>query len=311
MACWRWVWSVFFHVAPVGYFRCLRRVATGNGTLQSLQALEPQPKKRDFEFEAHEPLPQAKRARSPRRSKPSLGLEGSGSDDFPDPPSPFADAAEADVSLPPLLGSVRADAEAVTAAPETLAEQYSEDAVPEPPSAPSAPGRNEPSSSSRKLTVERKRQDKTHSWGAFLITHKIQKSAKGKTQQSWQATCSKPEHRTVGKSKCTKTMSFNPDEPGAEQACLWRIRHWCNSCHMFNTKSERQKYHPLLADLPEETAIRACKIDTFDVDHGPAAPGAGAKRKRSRACVSNARTCQQSQSSSSSSSSSDTTSSSS
>ena len=125
----------------------------------------------------------------------------------------------------------------------------------------------------RRDRIERQRRDKTHSWGCFLITYKVQQPPKNaassskvapKAKYSWQPTCNMPERNqknAAGKvSKCTKTMGFDPSEANAEQVCLWRIRHWCNCCTMFATKQEHQEFHPAVDDLPEESAIVACKI---------------------------------------------------
>ena len=162
--------------------------------------------------------------------------------------------------------------------------------------------------------IERQRRDKTHSWGCFLITYKVQEppknaasSSKGapKAKYSRQATCNMPERNpknAAGKvSKCTKTMGFDPSEANAEQVCLWRIRHWCNCCTMFATKQEHQEFHPAADDLPEESAIVACKMDGF---LPPALPALAAPAQPSQPTRKRKRPASKSNDTSSSSSSS-------
>ena len=82
--------------------------------------------------------------------------------------------------------------------------------------------------------------------------------------------------------------------PAAEQTALWRIRRWCNSCLLFDAKQEHQQYHPLVDDLPDESAIEACKVEGFLPAPAPAAPAvaadvsASASRKRKRPATSTA-----------------------
>ena len=310
-----------FHLASVKYFQCLVQLASGAASLQALLDLEPKQKSRavakDSMFLAVEPGPSQPRPpaivgdpRPPAVVGDQDDCESVVSQDAPPDLGPGDDVE----MEPPFSGE--GDPEAVDQALAILNEEPA-DVGAGPADGPELP---EPADDG----PARRRQDKTHRWGAFLITHKIQKQGKAKPQQSWQATCPHPAHN-IGSRKCTKTMSFNADDAAQEMTTLWRVRHWCNSVFLFfDNKVEHQAYHPLLEDLPEEATITACRVDSIHTEpsepsdprpNPSAASSAVPSRKRKRADAaakpkaaasssSSARTSRSTSSSSSSSSSS-------
>ena len=315
------------HAASVAYYDCVLRVASGDSSAADLLALEPGVKTScdvTLEFEAHEPGPsslkemlaknQMKGKKATAKEDPSereTHAEGvAGLDDDRDHLSDYSPsqvsargiAQDDDDDFEGVADAALVDADVVEplvdpGLPPLEDEVQGEAAASDPPAGPVGDLEDEG-------RPERQRRAKTHSWGCFLITYKVQQpskkaasSSKGpKAKYSWQATCNMPEHNPAGeRSKCTKTMSFNSEEPNAEKLCLWRIRRWCNSCGMFASKKEHQAFHPDVDDLPDEAAIVACRLESF-LPPAPTPPVPARKRKRAPSPAS---------SSSSSSSSSD------
>ena len=215
-------------------------------------------------------------------------------DDVFEEPEPAAVSSAADILSP----AYNEDA------PRHAEEVGGPDALVPPPPPPSAAAKAAPARGK-----ERSRHEKTHSWGAFLITYKVQSAGAAKESHAWQATCPKPEHNPNKRTKCTKTMSFKAGDRAAELSTLWRVRHWCNSCHLFDDKIEHQAYHPQLEELPEESAIESCRVDDFlpaaaVPAAAPAAAAPGAAESSHAPDVSDSESASSSDSSSSSSSSS-------
>ncbi|CAE7825327.1 unnamed protein product, partial [Symbiodinium sp. CCMP2592] len=265
-----------FHLASVKYFQCLLQVASGEASLQALTDLEPKETSRavarDRLFLASEPGPA-----QPRPIPAVVGApELPGDQDQDDRDSvlsedpPFLEPGHAVEVESPLVGE--RDHQAIDEALAILNEEPSDVGAAQ-AAVPERPERPQPADE----LLARRRQDKTHRWGAFLITHKIQKQGKAKPVQSWQATCPHPAH-TLGNKKCTKTMSFNPDDEAQEMTTLWRVRHWCNSVFLFEDKVSHQAYHPVLEELPDEATMIACRVDSISAE--PSDPRMSCKRQR-------------------------------
>ena len=319
------------HDAPVKYFQCLIRLSLGLDTLENLKALEPTAKRKrvtafDSQFEALEPVPdQPCVALQDSAAAAAVEHEASSPDGVAsqhEVGGPSGGGALDDDDMDELMGFFDDDVfeepepAAVSSAADILSPAYNEDAprhaeevggpdalVPPPPP-PSAAAKAAPARGK-----ERSRHEKTHSWGAFLITYKVQSAGTAKESHAWQATCPKPEHNPNKRTKCTKTMSFKAGDRAAELSTLWRVRHWCSSCHLFDDKIEHQAYHPQLQELPEESAIEACRVDDFlpaaaVPAAAPAAAAPGAAESSHAPDVSDSESASSSDSSSSSSSSS-------
>ncbi|CAE7281754.1 unnamed protein product, partial [Symbiodinium microadriaticum] len=325
------------HVAPVAYYKCLVDVALGTASVAQLADMLPSDKparSKALRFEMEEPevlalkelIPVPKPEDTPLLSYEELKAlyPPPGEEDVRDiySPSDFSDPAGVESGMPDSAVSPDGLGPALPPAASSL------DTL-DPPADPGLPPAEEEAAFGvdgvEKL--ERRRREKTHRWGLFLVTYKVQQpSAKAikaagsrgaaKIKYSWQATCTMPQHnqKLPGQakvSKCTKTMGFDAEDPNAEQVALWRIRHWCNSCVLFATKQEHQEFHPTIDDLPDEEAITASKVEAFLPPEGipEAASEAEPTRKRKRN-QNEASNDSESESSSSSSSQSDSSSSS-
>ena len=205
-----------FHLASVKYFQCLVQVASGEASLQALTDLEPKATSRavarDRLFLASEPGPSQPRPIPAVVAAPGP-VEDQDQDDCDsvlseDAPALVEPGHDVEVQAP-LAGE--GDHQAIDEALAILNEEPSDVGA----GHAAVPERPQPADE----VLARRRQDKTHRWGAFLITHKIQKQGKVKAVHSWQASCPHPAHR-IGNKKCTKTMSFNPDDAAQEMTTM-------------------------------------------------------------------------------------------
>ena len=328
------------HVASAAYFKCLLRIVSGEASLAELCDLGPGKTKAAgavlaIETEAPHALGLSDLLNTKKADQHAelLHAQDDGDDLDAEPVSP--------AFLPPSPKNLGASDHGVAPLPDPALRDPAlpDPALPDPalpdPALPDPglpdPGLPDPGlapledddieerpAAPKSETIERKRREKTHMWGCFLITYKVQQPAKRasssskdmpKAKYSWQAICNMPQHNqktTSGKvAKCTKTMAFDPSEPNAEQVCLWRIRHWCNCCCMFQNKTEHQAFHPGVDDLPEESAITSCKIDSFLDPPSLASAPAGPSKKRKRVASKASSSSSTSSSSSSTESSSD------
>ena len=102
----------------------------------------------------------------------------------------------------------------------------------------------------------RARRQKTHYWphetGPCLLTFKPPKT--------WQATCPRAHsHKNPARpgTRCTRTMSFDPDLPASETQVLRLLRYWLNSCQRFGTRSQHMEFKPRPEDVPPDEVLIA------------------------------------------------------